>query len=292
MLETTVPEIQRTNLGNTVLLLKSLNVENLLEFDFMDPPPKDNILNSMYQLWVLGALGNTGELTKLGRKMVEFPLDPPLAKMLLMGAEMGCSNEVLTVVSMLSVPNVFFRPPDRAEESDSAREKFFVPESDHLTLLHIYQQWKTNRYSTEWCNDHFLQNKGLKKAKEVRTQLLDIMQQQKISITSSGSDWDIVRKAICSAYFHNAAKLKGIGEYNNCRSGMPCFLHPSSALYGLGYTPDYIVYHELVYTSKEYMQCVTAVDPEWLAEMGPMFFSIKASHTSRIEQRQDRKSVV
>ena len=63
-------------------------------------------------------------------------------------------------MSMLSVPNVFFRPPDRAEESDSAREKFFVPESDHLTLLHIYQQWKTNRYSTEWCNDHFLQNKG------------------------------------------------------------------------------------------------------------------------------------
>ena len=100
MLETTVPEIQRTNLGNTVLLLKSLNVENLLEFDFMDPPPKDNILNSMYQLWVLGALGNTGELTKLGRKMVEFPLDPPLAKMLLMGAEMGCSNEVRVAAIM------------------------------------------------------------------------------------------------------------------------------------------------------------------------------------------------
>lgn len=103
MLETTVPEIQRTNLGNTVLLLKSLNVDNLLEFDFMDPPPKDNILNSMYQLWVLGALGNTGELTKLGKRMVEFPLDPPLAKMLLMGAEMGCSNEVLLFVdNMLS----------------------------------------------------------------------------------------------------------------------------------------------------------------------------------------------
>ena len=116
----------------------------------------------------------------------------------------------------------------------------------------------------------------------MRTQLLDIMQQQKIAITSSGSDWDIVRKAICSAYFHNAAKLKGIGEYNNCRSGMPCFLHPSSALYGLGYTPDYIVYHELVYTSKEYMQCVTAVDPEWLAEMGPMFFSIKVRYTKLV----------
>ena len=60
---------------------------------------------------------------------------------------------------------------------------------------------------------------GLRKAKEVRAQLLDIMQQQKVPINSCGSDWDIVRKAICSAYFHNAAKLKGIGEYVNCRSG-------------------------------------------------------------------------
>ena len=55
-----IPEIQRTNLGNVVLLLKSLGVENLLEFDFMDPPPQDNIMNSMYQLWVLAALDNTG----------------------------------------------------------------------------------------------------------------------------------------------------------------------------------------------------------------------------------------
>ena len=61
MLYNTIPEIQRTNLGNVVLLLKSLGIENLLEFDFMDPPPQENILNSMYQLWVLGALDNTGK---------------------------------------------------------------------------------------------------------------------------------------------------------------------------------------------------------------------------------------
>ena len=92
--------------------------------------------------------------------MVEFPLDPPLAKMLLIGAEMGCADEVLVIVSMLSVPSAFFRPPDRAEESDSAREKFFVPESDHLTMLHVYQQWKKNSYRSDWCSDHFLQAKG------------------------------------------------------------------------------------------------------------------------------------
>ncbi|CAN1175866.1 Pre-mRNA-splicing factor ATP-dependent RNA helicase DEAH7 [Linum perenne] len=289
MLPSPVPEIQRTNLGNVVLLLKSLKVDNLLDFDFMDPPPQDNILNSMYQLWVLGALNNVGGLTELGWKMVEFPLDPPLAKMLLMGDQLGCINEVLTIVSMLSVPSVFFRPKDRAEESDAAREKFFVPESDHLTLLNVYTQWKEHQYRGDWCNDHYLHVKGLRKAREVRSQLLDILKALRIPLTSCGHDWDVIQKAICSAYFHNAARLKGVGEYVNCRSGMPCHLHPTSALYGMGYTPDYVVYHELVLTSKEYMQCATSVEPQWLADLGPMFFSVKDSDTSMLEQKKKHK---
>lgn len=289
MLPSPVPEIQRTNLGNVVLLLKSLNVENLLDFDFMDPPPQDNILNSMYQLWVLGALNNVGSLTGLGWKMVEFPLDPPLAKMLLMGEQLGCLDEVLTIVSMLSVPSVFFRPKDRAEESDAARERFFVPESDHLTLYNVYNQWKQHQYRGDWCNDNFLHVKGLRKAREVRSQLLDILKTLKIPLTSCWPDSDIVRKAICSAYFHNAARLKGVGEYVNCRNGMPCHLHPSSALYGMGCTPEYVVYHELILTTKEYMQCATAVEPQWLAELGPMFFSVKESDTSMLEHKKRQK---
>ncbi|KAL4370878.1 hypothetical protein AHAS_Ahas06G0109800 [Arachis hypogaea] len=286
MLPSPVPEIQRTNLGIVVLLLKSLKVDNLLDFDFMDPPPQDNILNSMYQLWVLGALNNVGALTDLGWKMVEFPLDPPLAKMLLMGEQLGCLKEVLTIVSMLSVPSVFFRPKDRAEESDAARERFFVPESDHLTLYNVYQQWKQHDYRGDWCNDHFLHVKGLRKAREVRSQLLDIVKTLKISLTTCWPDTDIVRKAICSAYFHNAARLKGVGEYVNCRTGMPCHLHPSSALYGMGATPEYVVYHELILTTKEYMQCATAVEPQWLAELGPMFFSVKESDKKKQKQEK------
>lgn len=100
----------------------------------------------MYQLWVLGALDNTGELTSLGRKMANFPMDPALAKMLIISVERECSAEVLTIVSMLSVPTMFYRPKERIEESDAAREKFFVPESDHLTLLHVYTQWKSNGF--------------------------------------------------------------------------------------------------------------------------------------------------
>lgn len=95
MLANTVPEIQRTNLGTVVLLLKSLGIDKLLSFGFMDPPPSENILNSVHQLWVLGALDSTGSLTKQGREMVEFPLDPALSKMLVFSSESGCSEEVV-----------------------------------------------------------------------------------------------------------------------------------------------------------------------------------------------------
>lgn len=96
-----------------MLLLKTLGVDDVTAFAFMDPPPLDNILNSMYQLWILGALDNTGKLTPQGKKMSEFPLDPSLSKMLIMAEQFKCTEEVLTVVSMLSVPTVFFRPKDR-----------------------------------------------------------------------------------------------------------------------------------------------------------------------------------
>lgn len=60
---------------------------------------------------------------------------------------------------------------DREEESDAAREKFFVPESDHLTLLNVFQQWKLNSFGSQWCTDHFIHVKGLRKAREVHAQV-------------------------------------------------------------------------------------------------------------------------
>lgn len=286
MLKINVPEIQRTNLSNVILLLKSLGVQDLLQFHFMDPPPSENMMNSMYQLWILSALDNTGCLTDLGRQMVEFPLDPALSKMVIVSSQMGCSHEMIIIVSMLSVPSIFYRPKGREEEAISKQEKFQVPESDHLTLLHVYQQWKINGYSSSWCTEHFIHFKAMKKVREIRQQLKEIMESLDLKLESAGTEWDIIRKCICSAYFHHAARLKGIGEYVNLRTGMPCHLHPTSALYGMGMTPDYIVYHELIMTVKEYMQCVTSVDGSWLAELGPMFFSVKDSSKSKVESRK------
>ncbi|KAK3181390.1 DEAH-box RNA helicase prp16 [Lecanicillium sp. MT-2017a] len=280
----TIPEIQRTNLANTVLMLKSLGVKDLLDFDFMDPPPQDTISTSMFDLWALGALDNLGELTPLGRKMSVFPMEPSLAKLLIMAEEYGCSEEMVIIVSMLSVPNVFYRPKERQDEADAQREKFWVHESDHLTYLQVYSAWKANGFSDGWCIKHFLHAKSLRRAKEIRDQLLDILRMQKMELISCGMDWDIIRKCICSGYYHQAAKYRGSGEYVNLRTNLAVQLHPTSALYA-GHPPDYIVYHELVLTAKVYVSTVTAVDPHWLADLGGVFYSIKEKGYSARHKR-------
>ena len=102
MLPSSVPEIQRTNLGMTVLTLKAMGINDLLGFDFMDAPAAATLVSALEQLYNLGALDEEGLLTRLGRKMAEFPLEPPISKMLIASVDLGCSEEVLTIVGMLS----------------------------------------------------------------------------------------------------------------------------------------------------------------------------------------------
>lgn len=279
----TIPEIQRTNLSNTLLLLKSLNVtEDLSKFPFIDKPPLQTFLSSLYELWFIGAIDAKGQLTSLGLQMAKFPLQPSLSKILLIAVQNSCSDEMLTIVSMLSVPQVFYRPKERQKEADIARNKFFIAKSDHLTLLNVFVQWRANKFSSHWCNKHFVQYKSLVRARDIRDQLLTILKSQKIPVISSGKDWDIIKKCICSGFAHQAAKISGLRNYVHLKTGVSVQLHPTSALHGLGDLPPYVVYHELLMTSKEYICCVTSVDPFWLMEYGALLYDIK-----RIQNNQE-----
>ncbi|SCU85369.1 LAME_0D01090g1_1 [Lachancea meyersii CBS 8951] len=280
----TIPEIQRTNLSNTLLLLKYLGFSDLISFPFVDPPPEQITISSLFELWTVGALDNFGELTKLGRQMAAFPLQPPLSKMLLNASMSGCSEEILTIVSMLSVPQIFYRPKERQEESDQARARFFVPESDHLTLLNVYAQWKANNYSASWCRRHFLQFKSLQRAKDIREQLTVLMERKNVPLVSSGSDWDVIRKCICCGYAHQAGRLSGLSKYAHLRNGLEMRVHPASALFGAGDLPSYVVYHEMLLTTNEYINMVTAVDPLWLIDYGLLFYNI----SRRKEEEEDQ----
>ncbi|MFH4977209.1 hypothetical protein AB6A40_003918 [Gnathostoma spinigerum] len=272
MLPTPVPEIQRTNLASTLLQLKAMGINNLIDFDFMDAPPVEAIITALTQLHTLSALDNDGLLTKLGRRMAEFPLEPTLAKLLIMSVDLCCSDEVLTIVSMLSVQNVFYRPKDKQEIADQKKSKFHQPEGDHLTLLAVYNSWKHHHFSQPWCYENFVQIRTLKRAQDIRKQLMSIMDRHKLNTISCGRDVQRIQKAICSGFFRNAAKRDPQEGYRTLVDGQNVFIHPSSSLFQN--QPEWVVYHELIMTTKEYMREVTAIDPKWLVEFAPSFFKM------------------
>lgn len=270
MLANSVPEIQRTNLASTVLQLKAMGINDLLAFDFMDKPPAESLVTAMELLYYLEALDDEGLLTRVGRRMAEFPLEPNLSKILIMSVHLGCSEEILTVVSMLSVQNIWFRPKDQQALADQKKAKFNQVEGDHLTLLSVYNAWKNNNFSASWCRDNFVQHRSLKRAQEVRRQLLSIMDRHKLDIVSAGKATARVQKAICSGFFRNAAKKDPQEGYRTVVDGQVVYIHPSSCLINI--KPEWCIYHELVLTTKEYMREVTTIDPRWLVEFAPSFF--------------------
>lgn len=282
MLPTTVPEIQRTNLSYTVLTLKAMGINDLLHFDFMDPPPVQTLVAALENLYALSALDDEGLLTRLGRRMAEFPMEPQLSKMLLSAVDLGCSDEAITVVSMLSVPNVFYRPRDKQALADQKRAKFHQSEGDHLTLLSVYDSWKAHKFSNSWCFENFIQARAMRRAQDVRKQLLAIMERHNLTLRSCDSDVSKVRKAIAGGFFAHAAKKDPKEGYRTLLDNHQIYIHPSSSLFNRA--PEWVVYHELVLTTKEYMREVCAIEPRWLVEVAPHFF--KATEPSGLSKRR------
>ncbi|CAG8516918.1 8130_t:CDS:10 [Ambispora gerdemannii] len=286
MLPNPVPEIQRTNLANIVLTLKAMGINDLLHFDFMDPPPVQTLLTALEQLYALSALDDEGLLTKLGRKMAEFPLEPPLSKMLIESVDLGCSEEILTIVAMLSVQNVFYRPKEKQAAADQKKARFHQPEGDHLTLLTVYNGWKASKFSNAWCFENFIQARSMRRAQDIRKQLLGIMDRYKQDIISCGKNYNKVRRTICGGFFRHAAKKDPQEGYKTLVEGTPVYIHPSSALFNRG--PEWVIYHELVLTTKEYMREVTAIEPKWLTEAAPTFFKVSDANTISKRKRSEK----
>ncbi|KAJ6810187.1 putative pre-mRNA-splicing factor ATP-dependent RNA helicase DEAH5 [Iris pallida] len=287
MSPTSIPEIQRINLGMTTLTMKAMGINDLLSFDFMDPPSPQALISAMEQLYSLGALDEEGLLTKLGRKMAEFPLEPPLSKMLLASVDLGCSDEILTIIAMIQTQNIFYRPREKQAQADQKRAKFFQPEGDHLTLLAVYEAWKAKSFSGPWCFENFVQSRSLRRAQDVRKQLLTIMDKYKLDIVSAGKNFTKIRRAIAAGFFFHAARKDPQEGYRTLVENQPVYIHPSSALFQR--QPDWVIYNDLVMTTKEYMREVTVIDPKWLVELAPRFY--KAADPTKMSKRKRQERI-
>ncbi|GJE91798.1 pre-mRNA-splicing factor ATP-dependent RNA helicase-like protein [Phanerochaete sordida] len=274
--ENTVPEIQRTNLGMVVLLLKSLGINDLIGFEFMDPPPGETLMRALELLYALGALNDRGELTKLGRRMAEFPVDPMLSKAIIASENYSCTDEVLTIISMLQESSsLFYRPKDKKLHADQARQNFVRAGGDHFTLLNVWEQWAETNYSQQFCYEQFLQFKSLTRARDIRDQLAGLCERVEIVVESNPNTNDItpVQKAITAGYFYNTAALQRSGDsYRTMKTNQTVYIHPSSSLFQQTPPPKAVLYYELVQTSKSYLRQIMEIKPQWLLEVAPHYF--------------------
>lgn len=288
--DSTMPEIQRTNLNSVVLLLKSLGINDLVAFDFMDPPPAETLIRALENLYALGALNDKGELTKLGRQMAEFPTDPMLARSILAADKLGCVEEVLSIIAMLGESSsLFYRPKDKRMLADSARARFTIKEGgDHLSLLNIWNQWVDSDFSYVWARENFLQQRSLTRARDVRDQLAKLCDRVEVTISTVGAaDLVPIQKSLTAGFFPNAARLQRGGDsYRTVKNGMTVYLHPSSTLFEVN--PKWIIFYELVMTSREYMRGNLPIQPEWLIEAAPHYHKRKDLDTLGVDRKMPK----
>lgn len=209
--------------------------------------------------------------------MAEFPCDPQLSKMLLASEALGCGEEALSVAAMLDVQNaVFFRPKDKALHADNARLNFARGGlGDHSALLAVYTQWAESGFSPHWCAENFVQAKALKRARDIREQLAALCERVELQLRSAPGDADALGRAVTAGFFYNAAKLQRDGSYRTVKSRHTVHVHPSSVLAKAELPPKWLIFHELVETSKEYMRQVLTIKPEWLVEVAPHYYKLK-----------------
>lgn len=267
----TTPEILRCNLASVILQLLHLGVD-AYNFDFMDKPSQEALDAAVTQLKMLGAIESqeTRKLTPLGSKMAQFPLDPRLSKILISSKIHNCTEEILTIVALLSGESVFINSLTNREEAMESHKKFHSSEGDHLTLLNVYHAFKSFKTQKKSCSENFLSYRNLMFAAEVRKQLAQICEQNEIPLSTCGQNTELVRKCLISGYFMNVAELQRDKKYILVDSKQKVRIHPSSVLHKT--LPHYILFSEVVHTSQTYIRQLSIVDSELLNEIAPAYF--------------------
>jgi pre-mRNA-splicing factor ATP-dependent RNA helicase DHX15/PRP43 len=276
LIEATYPELLRSSLSSVVLHLKKLGIDDLVHFDFLDPPSPETLMRALELLNYLGALDDEGNMTPIGHLIAEFPLDPQLAKMLVISPKYRCSNEILSIVAMLSIPQVFVRPPEARKQADDAHAAFAHVDGDHLTLLNVYHAYKSAGMDSNWAWNNFVSDRALRSADNVRQQLQRLMQKANLPLESndfnSSQYYVNIRKCLVEGFFMQVAHLEKSNVYETVKDQQAVGLHPSTALDD---KPAWVLYNEFVLTSKNYIRTVTRVEGEWLLQIAPQYYDLR-----------------
>lgn len=265
------PEILRSNLAHVVLIMNSIGIKNIKNFEFVDSPEPKVLDKALEDLKSLGALDDAENLTSIGKIMAELPLEPHIARMVIEAQKYNCADAVCTIAAFLGGRNVFVRPKDKTAQADTAHRLFKNNQSDFLAYLNVWKAYEKNNgdrdRAYEWTQDRFLNFRVLQEVKSVRLQLLRALSRNNIQATENQNP-DAIGKSIAAGLIDNIMEFSDNHSYHRIRDSVPGFyIHPGSAIFGSDY--DFVVPAEIVDTSKTYMRLNQVVEPEWIKEIAP-----------------------
>ncbi|CAJ1065819.1 probable ATP-dependent RNA helicase DHX40 [Xyrichtys novacula] len=297
MPEFTVPEIQRTSLTSVVLTLKCLGIHDVIRFPYLDCPEERFILEALKQLYQFDAIDRRGRVTQLGELMVELPLPPGLARAVLKAASLGCQDLLLPVAAMLSVENIFIRPghPNKQKEADIKHRALATRSgsmNDFATLLTVFQACKSSDRPSGWCKDNWIHWRALKSAFAVETQLQEIVAhlQRKRDFpveTFDGQKNELFRRCLCAGYFTNVAR-RSVGKAFCTMDGHGSIvqIHPSSSLFDQEAELNWVLFHDVLVTSRVYIRTVCPIQYEWVKDLLPKLHEVDVYELSSVARKE------
>ncbi|MFT7802381.1 putative ATP-dependent RNA helicase DHX40 [Arapaima gigas] len=293
----TIPEVQRTSLTAVILTLKCLGVHDVIRFPYLDSPEEKYILVALKQLYQCDAIDRRGHVTTLGRLMAEFPLPPGLTRALLKAASLGCEDILLPVAAMLSVENIFIRPgrPEKQQESEQKHRQLATQAggcNDFAVLLNVFEKCKASDTPSAWCRDHWIHWRAMKSAFSVEKQLRDILirlkQHPDFPVEKfDGSRSELLRRCLCSGYFANVAR-RSVGR-TFCTMdghGSVVHIHPSSALFEQEAQLDWILFHDVLVTSRVYVRTICPIRYEWVKDLLPKLHEVEPHELSSVAREE------
>lgn len=292
-------EIIRCDISNPLLILKKVGVKDILNWSWLESPGKNAIVIGLEELYSLGALNDSGELTEKGEKMALLPLAPHLSNVLLEAMERNCISAVLDIVACLSVENLLLNPnPDIRDTVNEKRYQSATLGRRHGDLImlkefyDIFNGLDSVPEKKQWCQEMSITYRGFQNVIKIRRQLKDYLKKidanvekneqfknkDKTSSVDDESDDDFIDtndkkidvESILKCFLYGFVKNTAIGmpdrSYRTTTTGEPISIHPSSMMFSKKDNPG-IMYTEYVFTSKGFARNVSRIELEWLQEV-------------------------
>lgn len=270
----TIPEIQRCSLTEVIMLLKTLGVDDLQRFPLASPMPMNNLKTGIELLYALKAMDESGSLTHIGELMSLMDIDPRLARILVSPESTSCTRDLCRLVGVLQVKEIYIKSDRRCSPLwlNSNLSKVCVSEGDLPSYLNIMNKFLNNQ-SSRWAAKHNLKYQALVNAEEIAKKLEARLRRLNIRATSCNGRLTTIQKSLVSGLFMNAAYLHPSGDYRTVKGDLVVHIHPTSVYYEMIERPSHVVFVELLNTTKTYMRHMMSIEPDWLLEAAPHFYT-------------------